>query len=404
MAEEILTADVAVIGAGPAGSTTAALLAARGHLVLLLDRATFPRDKTCGDGLTPRAVAVLDRIGLLDGLRGAGYRQINGARLVAPGGAVWHLRFADYDFGLPPFGLVVPRLELDERLRQHALARGARFLGGVQVSRPLHEGGHVVGLTGQVAGHPVTVHARLTVVATGANIALLRALGVLGRMPPGINAIRAYFETVPRLGDEFEFYFDRELLPGYAWIFPLGDGRANVGLGLFARDEGSPAPDLRKLLARFVERQPRLREARLLGPPRSYPLRVDFPRCPSLGDGFMLVGEALGLVNPVTGEGIDLALESAELAADAAHAALRRGDTGARSLAPYRQALNARFGSFFRGVHLLLRLATGPRALDILIRQAVRRPHLARTIAGINMGMVSPWAAFSPRTWWDILR
>lgn len=404
MAEEILTADVAVIGAGPAGSTTAALLAARGHCVLLLDRATFPRDKTCGDGLTPRAVAVLDRIGLLDGLRSAGYRQIGGARLVAPGGAVWHLRFADYDFGLPPFGLAVPRLELDERLRRHAVAKGACFLGGVQVSRLLRQDGRVAGLAGQRFGHPLTVHARLTILATGANIALLRALGVLSRMPPGIRAIRAYSEDVPGLNDEFEFYFDRELLPGYAWIFPLGDGRANVGLGLFTRGVGSPAPNLRKLLARLVERHPRLREARPTGPAKPYPLRVDFPRCPSLGDGFMLVGEALGLVNPVTGEGIDLALESAELAADAADEALRCGDTGAGGLTPYRKALHARFGSFFRGMRLLLRLAMGPRALDILIRQAARRPHLARTIAGINMGMASSWLAFSPRTWRDILR
>jgi flavin-dependent dehydrogenase len=222
-------------------------------------------------------------------------------------------------------------------------------------------------------------------------------------MPRGVNAIRGYFEGVGDLSDEFEFYFDREFSPGYAWVFPLAGGRANIGLGLFSRRNGKEAHNLPRALSEFMARRGRLRDARPLGLPKGYPIRIDFPRGPATGDGFLLVGEALGLVNPVTGEGIDLAMESAEIAAEAIDAALARGDMSARGLRAYEHALRARYASFFRGVHLLLRLATTPRAINVLIRQAQRRPQLARTIAGINLGVASPWRAFSPATWRDIL-
>lgn len=371
--------------------------------MLLLDRATFPRDKTCGDGLTPRAIAALGRLGVLPDLTAAGYRVIHGACLVAPDSRQWHLRFAEHVFEVPPYGLVVPRVELDDRLRRHALSHGARFRGGVSVTQPLWEGNRVIGVKGQESDRTLTVRARLVILATGASIGLLRALAVLERMPSGVNAVRVYFSDIPGLIDEFEFYFDSALSPGYAWVFPLADGRANVGLGVPSHHNAGRDLNTRRLLLDFVARQPRLRAARLHGPLKGYPLRIDFPRCRPVGQGFMLVGEALGLVNPVTGEGIDLALESAELAAVAADRALRKADSTLQGLAPYARSLRARYGAFFLGVHLLFRLATGPQALNLLIRKGSNKPFLGRMIAGINLGLTSPWMAFSPRTWWDIL-
>ncbi|MEJ5199846.1 MAG: FAD-dependent monooxygenase, partial [Anaerolineae bacterium] len=176
------SAEVVIVGAGPAGSTLAALLAGRGRDVLLLDRAIFPRDKTCGDGLTPRAIGVLARLGILDDLRSNGYRQIHGALLRAANGERWHMRFADYDLGLPAFGLVIPRFELDDHLRHHAMARGARFRGGADVVRPLYRetgaaGRQIVGgVEARTADGVLQVHAQLTVIATGAAIGLLRAI------------------------------------------------------------------------------------------------------------------------------------------------------------------------------------------------------------------------------------
>jgi menaquinone-9 beta-reductase len=161
--------------------------------------------------------------------------------------------------------------------------------------------------------------------------------------------------------------------------------------------------NLRRLLVEFIARRPRLRDARPVGPLRGFPLRTDFPTYRAGGDGFLLVGESLGLVNPVTGEGIDLALESAELAAPVIAAAVAAGDITWRSLAPYGRALNAEYASLFRGVKVLVRLANNPRAICVLAGKAKKKPRLARLIAAINLGVASPWQAFSPLTWWDIL-
>lgn len=398
-------ADVLIVGAGPSGSGLAALLAARGLDVLLLDRATFPRDKTCGDGLTPRAIPVLDRLGVLGKLEAGGYQRILGAALHAAGGEPWTLTFADYPVGLPPFGLVVPRFELDNLLLENALARGARFLSGFHASAPVRDPqtGAVVGVTGELEGREAVRRARVTVLAVGAHIGLLRSFGLLQKMPPGINAIRGYFAGIPDLGPYFEFYFQPELAPGYAWVFPLADGRANVGLGVVDRGGGDAPRNLRRLLADFMARSPRLKDATPSGPSKGFPLRIDFPGVRPCGDGFLLVGESLGLVNPVTGEGIDLALESAELAAPVIAAALGNGAATWPSLAPYDRALQRRYAGFFRGVRVLLQLATSPRAIRVLTRQAQKKPRLARLVAAINLGVASPWQAFSPFTWWDIL-
>jgi geranylgeranyl reductase family protein len=409
-ATDTYSADVIVVGAGPAGSTAAALLARAGLHVLLVDRADFPRDKTCGDGLTPRAVAVLDRLAVLPALQARGYKTVSGALIVAPSGADFTAHFSAVPFGLPAFGMVVPRFELDDLLRRHAIEAGAQFVPGLHVTAPIYDARasgreqRVIGVRGERAGQPVTLAAPLTILATGASMGLLRAFGVLQRMPPGVNAIRGYFTGVEGLSDQFEFYFDRELNPGYGWIFPLADGRANVGLGLFnSRVSDGGTPNLRRLLAEFMARHPRLAAARPDGPIKGYPLRIDFPTGRPSGPGFLLAGETLGLVHPVTGEGIDLAMESAELAAAAAIDALRHPDTFPGGLRRYDHLLTRRYATFFWGARLLLRYATTPGALNTLIGKAQRKRYLAHTIAGINLGVVSPFAVFSPRVWWNIL-
>lgn len=140
-----------------------------------------------------------------------------------------------------------------------------------------------------------------------------------------------------------------------------------------------------------------------MGPIKGYPLRTDFPHHPAVRPGVMLAGEACGLVNPVTGEGIDLALESGLLAARAADEALRTEEIPREGVIRYQRMLNEAFATFFREMRFLLRVATGPRALDILIRKAARHPSLARTIIHINLGLALPRVALSPRTWRDIL-
>jgi geranylgeranyl reductase family protein len=404
---ERLDADVAVVGAGPAGSTTARLLAQQGWDVLLVDRERFPRSKTCGDGLTPRCVADLQRLDLLPQLLEAGYPRVKGARMVAPNGHDWRPRFAEYVPRLPAYGLVVPRSELDERLRQRAVDAGVRFLDGYHAREVLRADGRVTGLQGVLDGNIRTIHARLTVAATGASVGLLRVLGALHKLPTMVRAARAYFDGVEGLDGDFEFHFRREITAGYAWIFPSPGGRANVGVGLFPRLGGgtggrSPKQTLHAFLDRPDVRR-RFRHARMVSPLEAFPLRTDFPCSPVCGSGFLFVGEAAGLVSPVTGEGISFALESGEIAAAAASKALRRDDLSLRGLRAYERALWRRFGPWFAAIRRIQPRVMQARPLNVLIHKARHRARLGRTVVGIIMGTTSPWLAFSPLTWWQIL-
>ncbi|MCD6289814.1 MAG: geranylgeranyl reductase family protein [Anaerolineae bacterium] len=402
---DLLNADVLIVGAGPAGSAAATRLAQEGWDVLLVDKAHFPREKTCGDGLTPRAIAALRTLGVLDQVAARAHR-VTGARLISPSGYQLHIRFADYLDELPPYGLIIPRLYLDDLLRQHAIGQGARFLSGCKVTGPRRDHGSQVVL-GRRNGERITLHARLIILATGAHLSLLRAFGFLNHVPSMVPAARAYWDGLQDPKDAFEFYFDRRLRPGYAWLFPVGDGRANVGVGLFPTGHGRPLFTTRLLsilLNGHSLLRDRLRRAHRATPIKGYPLRTDFPSHPVVQENVMVIGEACGLVNPVTGEGIDLAIESGLLAAEIANEALHHlGDHFTVMLCRYERELHRRFAALFRGMRSLLRLAMGRRALDILIRKGARHPELARTIVRINLGLTSPRAAFAPRTWQDIL-
>ena len=221
--------DGIIIGAGPGGSATAHYLAQGGLRVLLLDKTVFPRDKTCGDGMTPRALWVLADMGLLDGLQTQGQR-FDRLEVFAPWGhsvGAQLPRVGDW----PDYTLVVPRLTLDDAIRQRALASGADFQGGVHVVQVEREGEGVAvkaerrGKTGEFRG-------RMAVVATGASHKLLLTMGILRQAPPMMLAARAYFEDMAA-PPTMHLRFDGVPLPGYGWVFPLSATSANVGAGYF---------------------------------------------------------------------------------------------------------------------------------------------------------------------------
>ncbi|MBY8881471.1 geranylgeranyl reductase family protein [Actinacidiphila acidipaludis] len=352
-------AQVIVVGAGPAGSSTAFHLARAGVDVLLLEKDEFPREKVCGDGLTPRAVHQLVRMGV--DITGEGWHRSRGMRWVCGDRDVlidWPVlaRF-------PDFGLTRTRHDFDEILVRHAQAAGARLHTGVKVTAPLTDrAGRVVGVRAAAGpdGEPVVHRAPLVVAADGASARLAVSLGAhRDQNRPMATAVRRYYRSPLRSSEEYlELWADvrhpatGHRLPGYGWIFPMGDGRVNVGLGLLTRRHQRSA-DLRGSMNAWLAQTPPewgLDDAGADGPVRSAALPMGLNRRPQYGRGLLLVGDSAGSISPWSGEGICQAMESGEAAAEVAALALTRpeGPGRERVLRGYPDELNRRWGRYYR--------------------------------------------------------
>jgi geranylgeranyl reductase family protein len=373
--------DALIIGAGPAGAAAATFLkeAAPGLDVLLLDRNTFPRDKTCGDGLTPRALRVLDDLRLLPEVARLGC-SVDAYEVVAPNGRVTRAPIT-----ASPGATVLPRLILDDLLLRRALASGAQFEADVAVSRLEPTAAGVRATTDQ--GH--TFDGRLALVATGAAFGLLTRSGILSRPPKAMLATRTYFEDLQHdVARSFQLRFDDVPQPGYGWIFPVADRAANVGVGFLPhRRSGLPTAAFDRFVAGPAVARI-LQGGRQAGPVKGYPIRVDFLSAPTYASNTLLLGEAAGLVNPLTGEGIDYALESAHIAADVAGSRLT--STQPLALSEYHARLHARFDRIFRFSEWIRDWYCKPPILNALVPLANRRPELRSLLANIVLGEREP--------------
>jgi geranylgeranyl reductase family protein len=310
------TADVLVVGAGPAGSAAAAWAARGGADVVLADAAVFPRDKTCGDGLTPRAIAELDLLGLGDwvrghgrnrGLRAAGFGQE--LLLPWPGGS------------LPDHGGAVPRTELDARIRQVALGEGAQPLEGAKAVDVERDGDRVAGVVfRRPDGTTTTVACRRLVVADGARSPLGRVLGREWHRDTAYGVAARGYVSSGRSDDEWISSHlelrgaERELLSGYGWVFPLGGGEVNIGVGTLATARRPAGVQLKGLLELYTDQ--RRDDWQIEGPVRA-PASALLPMGGAVsgvaGANWALVGDAAGCVNPLNGEGIDYGLETGRM-------------------------------------------------------------------------------------------
>lgn len=393
------TPDVLIVGAGPAGSTLAYFLAQQGQHVLLVDKAGFPRDKTCGDGLTPRALSVLQHMGLLEAVTRAGHR-LNAIHLYAPDGSLVEAPIEPSN-GRLPYVTVLPRLAFDDLLRRHAVAAGAEFVARFTATDVLREGGRVAGVRAETPGGPVELRARQTVLATGATVGLLERAGLLDRPALFGRAARGYYEGVAGLADAIEFHLESVPLPGYGWVFPASSTKANVGAGFFARwgRSWSPGPP-RQVYDTFVANPlmaGRLAPAELCAPVRSWPLRFDFPSARLAWPGLALVGEAAGLVNPLTGEGIDYALESAETAAEVLGSGLAQSQAMARLAETFSRALRGRLLGPFRLISWLRDFYMHAAVLNRIAQVARRDGEVRNTLVQVCLGNLSPGQGLSLR-------
>ena len=393
-------ADVIVVGAGPAGATTAFYLAQSGLDVLLLEKSRFPREKVCGDGLTPRAVKSLIGMGISvteqDGwVRNKGLRVIGaGQRLEMP----WP-ELSSY----PGFGLVRTRHDLDEALARRAEQAGARLVEGVTVTGPVrHErSGRIRGVVARPdGGEERSYAARVVVAADGNSSRLSVSMGLRKRddRPLGV-AVRTYY-TSPRHDDDYlESWLDLwdgdRLLPGYGWIFGMGDGTSNVGLGLLNTSAAFGHTDYHALLRKWLKGMPAewgFTEENRTQPIRGAALPMGFNRTPHYYQGLLLAGDAGGMVNPFNGEGIAYAMESGELLARTIAQALARG-RGAeteRVLAGYPHALSQEYGGYYTLGRVFVKLIGKPSFMRFATKHGMSRPALMRFALKLLANLTDP--------------
>jgi geranylgeranyl reductase family protein len=385
--------EVAIVGAGPAGSIAAHRLAAAGARVALLERTTFPRDKACGDGVSAHGLAVLERTGL--GEWASGFTAPQVLRLTSPDGQVLDVQPEAINGHC--YGRTIPRRLLDARLAQAAAEAGAQLLEGTRVQSIERTNGHPL----RVAAEGATVKAQMVILADGSNAPVTRRLGLV-QAPPELIAIRQYFAGDTGPGRRLEIHFEPWITPGYTWLFPVSDGHVNVGTGTFTRRLRQDGVALKDILARFTSglaaAGKRLAQAEPAGPVQGHPLRTRMEDTRTHAERVLVIGDAAGLVSPLSGEGIARAMESGEMAAAHALRALAAGDFSARALAAYTRDLKAHYAAEQRAARFLQRALHAPRLLNRIFRKLRRDEDLALLIGYIILSHKSPRLALRPAT------
>ena len=389
-------ADVIVVGAGPAGSTTAFYLAQAGLDVLLLEKSTFPREKVCGDGLTPRAVKALAGMGI-DISEQSGWLRNKGLRVIGAGHRL-EVPWPDLS-SYPGYGLVRTRTDFDETLARRAQKAGARLLEDTTVTGPVLDE-----RTGKIKGVKTSSErqyvARTVIAADGNSSRLSVAMGLRKRddRPLGV-AVRTYYRT-PRHDDDYlESWLDLwdgdRLLPGYGWIFGMGDGTSNVGLGLLNTSQAFGNTDYREMLRKWLKGMPAewgFTEENRTEPIRGAALPMGFNRTPHYYNGLLLAGDAGGMVNPFNGEGIAYAMESGELLARTVVQAFARGRDAEteRVLAGYPVALKQAYGGYYALGRQFVKLIGKPSLMRYATKHSMNRPALMRFALKLLANLTDP--------------
>jgi geranylgeranyl reductase family protein len=387
--------EAAVVGAGPAGAMAALHLARRGRRVLLIDRARFPRDKTCGDGLIADALAALNRAGLGDAVRCLGHR-MDSTSVFSPAGI---------EFTIPGEYVTLSRRVLDALVAREAVAAGASFCQGEVVhAEPAPDG--AVRL--RIRGCPVDVTARVLIVATGASAGFARQLGLITRLRPSAVGLRCYVRSRMAL-DHIVGAYHRSILPGYGWIFPMGEGVFNVGVVVFSGyRRGRRSINVRDAFGLFTRDFPLARqllaEGETIAPLKGAMLRCGLAGSRLLGPGNVLaVGEAAGSTLPLLAEGVGKAMQTGQIAAEVTAEALAADDM--TMLDAYPRRIEQELRSLYDGYRLAQWWITVPWLNNFMSRRVARNERLSSVLAGLIEGTCDPRQVFSARAvvrslWW----
>ena len=380
--------DVIIVGAGPAG-TSAALYANRfGLKTLLLDKSRFPRDKTCGDALSGKSVKVLDDLNLIDGLDNLTGSIIKRIIFGSPRHSECELLLdKSLDKNHIKHGYVIPRTDFDNYMLQQA-KKVSDFEEGFIVKDLIFENNMVVGVKGSTKGdHEKEFRSNLVFGADGPNSIVSKKSGLYDmNMEHTAVGIRCYYENVKDLTDQIELHYVKEMNPGYFWIFPAGENRANIGVGLLksiVKKEQRKLNDIMLDVIKSENFKNRFKDAVPLEKPKGWNLPFGSIKRENYGNGFLLLGDAAGLVDPFTGEGIGNAMVSGRIASEIAVKAKEVHNYTKEYLKTYDQNLWEYLGNELNTSTKLLKLARSKFLLNFVIDRAERNKKVRDIISGM---------------------
>jgi len=386
--------DVLVIGGGPAGAAAGYWLAQQGVDVTIIERKTFPREKTCGDGLTPRAVKQLHDMGLGEQL--SMFHRYSGLRATGVGREL-ELEWPSHPT-YPNYGYVVRRRELDSMVAYNAVKAGAVLLEGHEAVAPVMDRGFVRGATVQTkGGQTLDIEAKYVVVADGANSRFGRALGTSRQKEwPYGTAIRTYWQSPKHADPWIESALDVKdrngnAMPGYGWIFPVGDGTVNIGVGLLSTFKEFKNVNTTHLLDAYAHQiadrwqiDPEQPECKAT----SGRIPMGGSVGPKSGPTYLVIGDAAGSVNPFNGEGIDYAYETARMAAQVLAEAVATND--GRALQQYNALVQAEYGDYFKVARLFAKVIGRPALMRELTRVGMHSRPLMEWVLRIMANLLRP--------------
>jgi geranylgeranyl reductase family protein len=357
--------EVVVVGGGPSGAAAAYWLAEAGHSVAIIEKKEYPREKTCGDGLTPRSIYELQEMGF--DFEVPELHRINGLRSYGAGSMI-EMEWPDHPW-YPNWGAIIRRADLDEQVARLAEKQGA-VIHQKATAAPVIEDGRLKGVEVSRGHDSEVLSPRVVVVADGAVSRFGRQLGVgRDRKAPYGLALRAYYSS-PRADDDMmESLLDLKdkegnNVPGYGWTFPLGGETVNIGVGLLSTSKRWKGLNTGQLLDTYLENLPEhweVTEDSRLTEPVGGKLSMAFSGGPVVGSNWVLVGDALGSTNPFTGEGIAYGYQTGRMAAATVHRALEADDLSV--LRRYPEELEAEFGDYYRVGKVFVRAIGNPHIM-----------------------------------------
>ncbi|NUN11507.1 geranylgeranyl reductase family protein [Candidatus Micrarchaeota archaeon] len=403
--------DVIVVGGGPGGSTAASFIGKAGKKVLLLEKAKFPRDKTCGDAISGKSLSVLRELGLDKVVEANPHGLVTGVLFSSPKGDVVEIPFGTSHKQIRN-GYCSRRMVYDNILFQNS-KKFATVKENFMVTEVIVENGFVVGVKGinNETKQPEEYRAKIVIGGDGATSVVANKMG-LSTLPDEhwCLAVRAYYDGITGMTGNIELHFIPEILPGYFWIFPMENGLANVGVGMVKTDMAKHKINLKEAMLNAIESSPLFKErfanAKIVDPVtgkegsasdvKGWNLPFGSFHRKNHGNGFMLVGDAASLIDPFTGEGIGNAMLSGKTAGEHAVEALKAGDYSEKFLSEYDKKLWSIIAGELNTSYQMQKLGRNTFLLNLIVAKAARNPEIRDFIAGTLINEEAKKEFFSP--------